>query len=309
MPRRAALPAQELVSHLRRDLDPLDAAARSHRPDDEPLLEVVRAASFVAFLLTAVWVVWSPLPQIQVVIGIGMFSLWMVVVFYFLARVRYNLRAANAHMHLNPFLSVLQFGRWFRGEGEVLQVLPPRPPSRLSELLVAFACVLTCVRGGGETERGVLCSTQCGARREESERRVPRGRHASRCIVRPLQRASRPPLAFREGGRGGEAAAQSCLIYPPPCPDPATLPRAQRPPFAREGGGENSAGYLPIHPPSQPSYRPLPGQQNFGETPSRPPRSPPRRSPARATGEMSRLSLAAQVSPAVACSSWRSAEK
>ena len=41
-PGRAGLPAQELVSHLRRDLDSLDTAAHPHRSDDEPVLEVVR---------------------------------------------------------------------------------------------------------------------------------------------------------------------------------------------------------------------------------------------------------------------------
>jgi len=61
-------------------------------------------ASFAAFILTGVWVVWSPLPEVQRIIGIGMFGMWMLVVFYFFARVRYNLRAANAPIHLNPFL-------------------------------------------------------------------------------------------------------------------------------------------------------------------------------------------------------------
>ncbi len=60
--------------------------------------------SFVAFILTGVWVVWSPLPEIQRIIGIGMFAMWMMVVLYFFGRVRYNLRAANAPIHLNPFL-------------------------------------------------------------------------------------------------------------------------------------------------------------------------------------------------------------
>jgi len=60
--------------------------------------------SFAAFILTAVWVVWSPLRQVQQIIGIGMFTLWMLVVIYFFARVRHNLRAANAPLHLNPFL-------------------------------------------------------------------------------------------------------------------------------------------------------------------------------------------------------------
>jgi NADH-quinone oxidoreductase subunit H len=61
-------------------------------------------ASFVAFILTGVWVVWSPLPVVQSIIGIGMFALWMAVVVYFCLRVRYNLRAANVQVHLNPFL-------------------------------------------------------------------------------------------------------------------------------------------------------------------------------------------------------------
>jgi NADH-quinone oxidoreductase subunit H len=61
-------------------------------------------ASFVAFILTGVWVVWSPLPVVQSIIGVGMFTLWMAVVVYFFVRVRYNLRAANVQVHLNPFL-------------------------------------------------------------------------------------------------------------------------------------------------------------------------------------------------------------
>jgi hypothetical protein len=49
-------------------------------------------------------VVWTPLERVQQLIGIGMFAMWMMVVFYFFARVRYNLRAADAPIHLNPFL-------------------------------------------------------------------------------------------------------------------------------------------------------------------------------------------------------------
>ena len=41
--RRTHLPVQELGARLRRDLDPLDSAPNSDRPDDEPLLEVLRA--------------------------------------------------------------------------------------------------------------------------------------------------------------------------------------------------------------------------------------------------------------------------
>jgi NADH-quinone oxidoreductase subunit H len=61
-------------------------------------------ASFAAFLLTALWVLWGPLPQVQVRIGVAMFSCWVLLVGYFLTRVRYNLRAAHAPVHLNPFL-------------------------------------------------------------------------------------------------------------------------------------------------------------------------------------------------------------
>ncbi len=61
-------------------------------------------ASFAAFILTAAWVVWSPLRQVQQIIGMGMFALWTAVVIYFLFRVRHNLRAANVPIHLNPFL-------------------------------------------------------------------------------------------------------------------------------------------------------------------------------------------------------------
>jgi NADH-quinone oxidoreductase subunit H len=61
-------------------------------------------ASFAAFILTGVWVVWTPLEKVQQIIGIGMFTMWMAVVIYFFARVRHNLRAANVPIHLNPFL-------------------------------------------------------------------------------------------------------------------------------------------------------------------------------------------------------------
>jgi NADH-quinone oxidoreductase subunit H len=61
-------------------------------------------ASFVAFILTGLWVVWTPIKVVQDIIGIGMFSGWMLVVIYFFMRVRHNLRAANVPIHLNPFL-------------------------------------------------------------------------------------------------------------------------------------------------------------------------------------------------------------
>jgi NADH-quinone oxidoreductase subunit H len=61
-------------------------------------------ASFVAFILTGLWVVWTPIDKVQQFIGMGMFAMWMAVVVYFFARVRHNLRAANVPIHLNPFL-------------------------------------------------------------------------------------------------------------------------------------------------------------------------------------------------------------
>jgi NADH-quinone oxidoreductase subunit H len=61
-------------------------------------------ASFASFVLTALWVLWSPVPQLETVIGVAMFALWVLLLGYFLGRVRYNLRAAHAPVHLNPFL-------------------------------------------------------------------------------------------------------------------------------------------------------------------------------------------------------------
>ncbi len=61
-------------------------------------------ASFVALGFTALWLVWSPLPIVQSIISKGVFGLWIVFVGYFFWRVAYNLRAANAQVHLNPLL-------------------------------------------------------------------------------------------------------------------------------------------------------------------------------------------------------------
>jgi NADH-quinone oxidoreductase subunit H len=61
-------------------------------------------ASFLALMLTGVWLVWTPSPQAQTVISLGVFGLFMLLVVYFFARVAYNLRAANAQLHLNPLL-------------------------------------------------------------------------------------------------------------------------------------------------------------------------------------------------------------
>jgi len=66
--------------------------------------------SFAAFLLTALWVVWTGrldpgyARQMQHVIGGVMFLFFCGVVVHFLSRVRYNLKSTQAEIHLNPFL-------------------------------------------------------------------------------------------------------------------------------------------------------------------------------------------------------------
>jgi NADH-quinone oxidoreductase subunit H len=60
--------------------------------------------SFGAFMLTAAWVVWNPGQMIQFVMGLVMFAIFMAGVVHFVSRVRYNLKATNAEIHLNPFL-------------------------------------------------------------------------------------------------------------------------------------------------------------------------------------------------------------
>jgi NADH-quinone oxidoreductase subunit H len=57
--------------------------------------------SFLAFILTALWLVWSPDQTITTVIGLGMFAVWCVIFAYFISRVWYNLRTVSTH-HLNP---------------------------------------------------------------------------------------------------------------------------------------------------------------------------------------------------------------
>jgi NADH-quinone oxidoreductase subunit H len=60
--------------------------------------------SFGAFVLTAGWVVWNPGVAVQTVIGLIMFAVFLAGVVHFVSRVRYNLKATNAEIHLNPFL-------------------------------------------------------------------------------------------------------------------------------------------------------------------------------------------------------------
>jgi NADH-quinone oxidoreductase subunit H len=61
-------------------------------------------ASFVAFMLTALMLVFSPLPTVQTIISLGTFGLFVVFALYFFARVVHNFRSAQAELHLNPFL-------------------------------------------------------------------------------------------------------------------------------------------------------------------------------------------------------------
>ncbi len=60
--------------------------------------------SFVAFVLSAGWVMWGPGRRVQLGLGVGMFALFCLLVLRFAQRVRYNLRATGAEVHLNPFL-------------------------------------------------------------------------------------------------------------------------------------------------------------------------------------------------------------
>jgi len=60
--------------------------------------------SFAAFLLTAVWIVLQIPPIVETIVSVAMFALGMAILIYFVARVRYNLRATRAEIHLNPFV-------------------------------------------------------------------------------------------------------------------------------------------------------------------------------------------------------------
>jgi len=59
--------------------------------------------SFLAFVLTAGWVLWSPGETVQTVIGLAMFALWVAIFGYFVSRVAYNLKNVSTH-HLNPYV-------------------------------------------------------------------------------------------------------------------------------------------------------------------------------------------------------------
>jgi NADH-quinone oxidoreductase subunit H len=61
--------------------------------------------SFVAFLLTAIWMV-LPIPRaVELVISLATFGVWAWLMLYFVRRVRFNLREARVQqLHLNPFI-------------------------------------------------------------------------------------------------------------------------------------------------------------------------------------------------------------
>jgi NADH-quinone oxidoreductase subunit H len=67
--------------------------------------------SFGAFLLSALWVMATPEtggalipPMAQTLIGVTMFIAWLVMLAYFIRRVRYNIKESKVPLHLNPFL-------------------------------------------------------------------------------------------------------------------------------------------------------------------------------------------------------------
>jgi len=60
--------------------------------------------SFVAFAACAGWVMWGPSRRVQLVLGVSMFALFCLLLVRFAARVRYNLKATGAEVHLNPFI-------------------------------------------------------------------------------------------------------------------------------------------------------------------------------------------------------------
>jgi NADH-quinone oxidoreductase subunit H len=76
--------------------------------------------SFVAFVLTALWVLATePIPQgggvnaktvvlltenVQLALGVAMFAVALLVLLHFVRRVRFNLKQARQPLRLNPFL-------------------------------------------------------------------------------------------------------------------------------------------------------------------------------------------------------------
>jgi NADH-quinone oxidoreductase subunit H len=61
-------------------------------------------ASFVGFVLTALWIIWNPQGVVLLAISGATFALFVVMMFHFVRRVAYNMRAMQAQVHLNPFI-------------------------------------------------------------------------------------------------------------------------------------------------------------------------------------------------------------
>jgi NADH-quinone oxidoreductase subunit H len=60
--------------------------------------------SFIAFMLTAVWLVAGLNKTSQLAISVVTFVTWVYIMFHFVRRVQYNLREARVALHLNPFI-------------------------------------------------------------------------------------------------------------------------------------------------------------------------------------------------------------
>jgi NADH-quinone oxidoreductase subunit H len=60
--------------------------------------------SFVAFLLTALWMVARVPGPVQLVISIATFITWLALMTHFFRRVLFNMRESRVPVHLNPFL-------------------------------------------------------------------------------------------------------------------------------------------------------------------------------------------------------------
>jgi NADH-quinone oxidoreductase subunit H len=60
--------------------------------------------SFVAFLLTALWVAAALSPTVQLATGLVTFAVWCWLMIHFVRRVRFNVVKSGVPVHLNPFL-------------------------------------------------------------------------------------------------------------------------------------------------------------------------------------------------------------
>lgn len=60
--------------------------------------------SFVAFVLTALWLVWNPSELIRTIVALATFGVFVLLLVQFGRRVVYNLRSMQARVHVNPFI-------------------------------------------------------------------------------------------------------------------------------------------------------------------------------------------------------------